>query len=113
MKDYDRIISQYGTVDALAMAGYYAQTAGKTVVRAVTVETLILSAEKVISSLWNTLHSSPSGVTVNGPRPGKLTEIPIQPSAESTRLAKLAEMGYKETTEGGEKVWVHSTPTSV
>jgi len=51
LEDYDRIITQYGTVDGLAMAGRYAQTAGKAVVAVVTVETLYLSAEK----LWGTI----------------------------------------------------------
>ncbi len=56
LEDYDRIITQYGTVDALAMAGRYAQTAGKAVVAVVTVETLYLSAEKIWGTASNIFH---------------------------------------------------------
>jgi len=58
LEDYDRIITQYGTVDGLAMAGRYAQTASKTVVAAVTVETLVLSVEKLWETLAHTLSST-------------------------------------------------------
>jgi len=57
LEDYDRVITQYGTIDGLAMAGRYAQTAGKTVVAVVTVETLALSVEKLFGTLSNTLTS--------------------------------------------------------
>lgn len=56
LEDYDRIITQYGTIDGLAMAGRYAQTAGKAVVAAVTVETLVLSAEKFGETISNIYH---------------------------------------------------------
>jgi hypothetical protein len=51
LEDYDRIITQYGTVDGLALTGYYAQKAGKAAVATMQVQTLILSAEK----LWGTV----------------------------------------------------------
>ena len=54
LEDYDRLVTQYGTVDGLALAGMYAQTAGKTVVAAVTLETIILSVEKLFGSLAHT-----------------------------------------------------------
>ncbi|MFA6177769.1 MAG: hypothetical protein WC694_02650 [Candidatus Paceibacterota bacterium] len=57
LEDCDRIITQYGTVDGLAMAGRYAQTAGKTVVAVVTVETLALSAEKIFENISRVLTS--------------------------------------------------------
>jgi hypothetical protein len=57
LRDYDRILTQYGTVDAAAMAGRYAQTAGKAVVAAVTVETIVLSVEKLYGALSNVLAS--------------------------------------------------------
>jgi hypothetical protein len=57
LKDYDRMLTQYGTVDALAMAGRYAQTAGKAVVGVVTLETLFLSVEKMWGALSHILSS--------------------------------------------------------
>lgn len=56
LEDYDRIVTQYGTVDQLAMAGRYAQTVGKTVVTAMTVETLALSVEKIWETVSDILH---------------------------------------------------------
>ena len=58
LRDYDRILTQYGTVDELAMAGRYAQTAGKAVVSALTVETIVLSVEKLyeFASIQHDFH---------------------------------------------------------
>jgi len=57
LEDYDRMITQYGTVDALAMAGRYAQTAGKATVAVLQVETLVLSAEKLFGTISQILTS--------------------------------------------------------
>lgn len=57
LDDYDRVISQYGTVDGWAMTGYYAQTAGKTIVAAMQVETLVLSLEKMYGALSHIITS--------------------------------------------------------
>ncbi|MCM2338927.1 MAG: hypothetical protein NDI62_00515 [Burkholderiales bacterium] len=56
--DYDKIISQYGTVDVLSVAGRYAQTLGKGVVAVATIETLYLSAEKTIENISKILSSN-------------------------------------------------------
>ena len=61
--DYDRILTQYGTVDQLAMAGLMAQTAGKAVVTAVTIETIALSVEKLWENLSHILGSSDTSST--------------------------------------------------
>lgn len=57
LNDYDRIISQAGTVDACAMAAKYAQYAGKTTVAALTVETLGLSIRGIIDNLPKIIES--------------------------------------------------------
>ncbi len=51
LKDYDRALTDIGTVDNLAMYGRYAQKFFKGVVNIVTAETIFLSAEKVLESL--------------------------------------------------------------
>jgi hypothetical protein len=51
LKDYDRVLTQYGTIDELAMGARYAQMLGKGVVAAVTLETIFLSVEKLVESL--------------------------------------------------------------
>lgn len=62
LTDYDRIITQYGTIDELAMAGRYAQIAGKTVVGIATLETIFLSIEKVIESATHLISASHQAV---------------------------------------------------
>lgn len=63
LRDYDRLITRYGTVDALALAGRYVNTAGKAVVGALTVETIVLSVDKLFGSLAEVgSHSSEVGV---------------------------------------------------
>jgi len=61
--DYDRIITQYGTVDGLAMAGRYAQTAGKAIVAAVMAETIVLSVEKIWGVLSSAIHNNAIALT--------------------------------------------------
>lgn len=53
IKDLDRAVSQFGTVDALALGAKYGETAAKTVVYGMMVETLVLSIDK----LWEKLPS--------------------------------------------------------
>ncbi|MEK7569260.1 MAG: hypothetical protein AAB497_04105 [Patescibacteria group bacterium] len=45
LKEYDRLVSRYGTVDALAMGAKYAETAGKAVIAAVSIETATLGVK--------------------------------------------------------------------
>ncbi len=47
LKDFDRIVSQYGEVDALAMAGRYGEMASKGIVYGVMGESLILGVERL------------------------------------------------------------------
>jgi hypothetical protein len=56
LEDYDRIITQYGTIDGIAMALRYAQTAGKATVAALQVETLLITADKICEGLSNIYH---------------------------------------------------------
>ena len=109
LEDYDRIITQYGTVDGLAMAGRYAQTAGKAVVAVVTVETLYLSAEKLWGTISHILTSH--DVQTNGTS-GKIVKsilktnekpkIPTPPSAPSPVINNFTNDGIKfEKGKGG------------
>ncbi|MDB5266708.1 MAG: hypothetical protein JWN89_523 [Parcubacteria group bacterium] len=51
LQEFDKIVTQYGTVDGLAMAARYARFAGKTLVAAATVETITTSFYR----LWENL----------------------------------------------------------
>ena len=53
LKDYDRMLTQYGTVDEIAMSAKYAQIAGKGVVLGMQIETALVSGEK----LWSGVHN--------------------------------------------------------
>lgn len=60
--DYDRMLTQTGTVDGLAMAGRFAQTTGKVVVAAATIETLYISAEKLFGALSNVISDHAASI---------------------------------------------------
>ncbi|MEK7471187.1 MAG: hypothetical protein AAB623_00880 [Patescibacteria group bacterium] len=80
LEDYDRIITQYGTVDGLAMAGRYAQTAGKAIVAVVTAETLVLSVEKLFETLSHVFSNSNVYETLPSHVPApKISVAPIIP----------------------------------
>lgn len=49
LRDWDRMVGQYGTIDSLAMGSRYVEIAGKVAVAAVTVETLYLGIDR----LWH------------------------------------------------------------
>lgn len=57
LTDYDRALSQYGTVDALAMGTRYAELGGKAVVGAMTVQSAILFVERLPDIIPNALKS--------------------------------------------------------
>jgi hypothetical protein len=56
LKDYDRMITNYGTVDALAVSARYAQVAGKGIVLGMQIETAIVSVERMWRVLSNFIH---------------------------------------------------------
>ncbi|MEK7501282.1 MAG: hypothetical protein AAB642_04130, partial [Patescibacteria group bacterium] len=55
LKDYDRVLSQWGTVDAIAMAVRYGETGSKAVVKGVMLESLYLSLDKMAHYLADSL----------------------------------------------------------
>lgn len=56
LEDYDRIITQYGTVDMASMVLRYTQTAGKATVAVLQVETLFIGADKICETMSNFYH---------------------------------------------------------
>ncbi len=79
LKDWDRAVTQYGTVDALAMGARYAELAGKTAVIAMTAETLASGIEhipKVIHNIANLLSKSDLSHVVETTAIGHITGNP-------------------------------------
>jgi len=90
--DYDRILTQYGIVDELAIAGRYAQTVGKAVVTVMTVETLVLSVER----MWGILSHAFSELDIS--LPTHSTEISAEKTfIEETIKAKTENQGGLKT----------------
>lgn len=58
LSDLDRAVSQFGTVDALALGAKYAETGAKAIVTAMTVETLGLSIYKLWENLPGILETA-------------------------------------------------------
>jgi hypothetical protein len=48
LRDYDRVVGQFGTVDALAMGARYAEVGAKVAIGAAVAETLFLSLDRVL-----------------------------------------------------------------
>jgi hypothetical protein len=66
LTDYDRVLTQTGTVDGFAMAARYAEATSKNIVRMVTVQTLYLTLDKVwdgISHIFSSQDIPDSGAT--------------------------------------------------
>ena len=99
LKDYDRAITRIGTIDQLATAGLVAQKLGKIAVAGLTIETLYLSAEKVIGEISHLLSHEgvtslpPDNASVKAPpqasdkaslAPGERGSIPSQYGAKLT-----------------------------
>ncbi|NOY35606.1 MAG: hypothetical protein GXP44_01650 [bacterium] len=61
LKNFDRIVSRYGTVDSLAMGAQYAETGAKAVVAGMMAETFALSVEKLLRSDLGSILGSLGG----------------------------------------------------
>lgn len=101
LHDYDRMISDAGNVDALAMGARYAETAGKTVVGAMMVESVALAAK----SIWEhaghmfagTEHAVKEAVA---PRPLAAQTLPQGAAGQSMTAASTA--GAKAALESAQ-----------
>jgi hypothetical protein len=62
LKDYDRMLTQYGTVDQIAMTARLAQKAGKLIVLGMQIETAVISLEHMFTGLSHLIsnHNIPS-----------------------------------------------------
>lgn len=69
--DYDRVLTTVGTVDAWAMSGRYAESVSKNIVRALTVQTLYLSVDKLFEGISHAV----AGLGVNDAIEAKLDSI--------------------------------------
>ncbi|CAN5126468.1 hypothetical protein BH11PAT3_BH11PAT3_0320 [soil metagenome] len=81
--DYDRIITQYGTVDTLAMAARYSKVAGKTAVTAVSVETLALSVEHLWENLSRVLTHTETHAAIAGVGMGSAHHLGSAPKLDT------------------------------
>ena len=108
LRDYDRIITQYGTVDKLAMTGLYLQKTSKAVVLGMQIETAFVSVEKLLKTVSNVLVS-------NYIHPIETTEKFVKhifgTSEENAKFIKLKELvpslkEHKEIIESGQKIFV-------
>ncbi len=77
LKEYDRLLSRYGEVDALAMGAKYMETAGKAVIAGVQIETIALLFRNLpdimskLASSWGTSISSISAPSMYPDMPRK------------------------------------------
>lgn len=89
LNEMDGMISKYGTVDALALGGRYAEIAGKTVTAGLAVESLYLLYDNC-PKIYHNLHNLISG--------GKHTHEPLNLRNQKLK-SELAELRAKEMEE--------------
>ncbi len=111
LKEFDKIIGHYGTVDTLAMGARYAETAGKAVIAGVQIETAALLMQRLpeimskissISLLYESEGVKPAGVSsvIEETKGVGIGEKPAGASAViSEKYAELA------IIKKGEGVW--------
>lgn len=97
LKEYDKMTSRYGTVDALALGAKYAETAGKAAVAGVSIETAALGAQ----ALWNNLPKMMHYLMEFGVPEASAEELPegIVPKQEMTIPQEL-EIADNKASEG-------------
>ncbi|MFH0806519.1 MAG: hypothetical protein V1885_02235 [Candidatus Brennerbacteria bacterium] len=90
LRDYDRVVGQFGTVDALAMGARYAEVVGKV---AAYVPTAYIALEKAFEAVGDTFSSVETGEAVDGLRDVATGEVPppgsLPPIIESGGAPKL------------------------
>ncbi|MFH1366038.1 MAG: hypothetical protein ABIG99_01470 [Patescibacteria group bacterium] len=92
LEDYDRIITQYGTIDMAAMALRYTQTAGKATVAALQVETLFIGVDKMCETISNIYHHfhAPSPTEPATTPTASPTPAPATPETLITSIPKTS-----------------------
>lgn len=66
LEDYDRIITQYGTVDELAMAARYTQTTGRAIVIGMQIETIErLAVPRLTETIYGIFHHNHEALTTS------------------------------------------------
>ena len=110
LQDFDGMVSQYGTVDALAMGAKYTQTAATTAVRAMMVETAGLAIQR----LWDELPKVMSwaygvigGDAVVGTVPTGQAEVVLKGAEATPELGPEVALGagFMEVAGKGDSVW--------
>ncbi len=92
LDDYDRVLSQWGAVDAIAMAARYGETGSKMVVKGVMVESLYLSLDKVAHYLADSLDKV-GGVTEAIEHPLKFAKQALGLEREPADVSKAPTRG--------------------
>jgi hypothetical protein len=82
LEDYDRMVTQYGTVDEIAMSLRYAQKLGKAIVAGMQIETAVVSVEKLWGALSHLLSSHGAAVIIPSTHPSSHSEEHVITSAK-------------------------------
>ncbi|MEK9168253.1 MAG: hypothetical protein AAB698_00430 [Patescibacteria group bacterium] len=78
LKEFDRLIGHYGTVDALAIGARYAETAGKAVIAGVQIETVALLMQRlpeIMSKLPSIYEHTATSLGLGGVKPSDISSV--------------------------------------
>lgn len=98
LKEYDKMISQYGNVDVLAMGAKYAETAGKAVVAGVQIETAVLLMQKLPE-----IMEKLSSISIFENEPQKIEELKIGGKVAWQRQ-ELLELKQQSTLDAAKEI---------
>lgn len=111
LNDLDAMVSQYGTVDGLAMGAKYTKTAAKAAVGAMMVETAGLAIHKLWESLPNIMSTTEASAADLETAEGGKVRMPIikeeVPAAIPPEVAKAEQFQIAEKVEikRGDSIW--------
>ena len=107
LKEFDKIIGHYGTVDALAMGAKYAETTGKAIIAGVQIETAVLLMQR-LPEIMSNFYSGGASVMETAALETKI------PPVEKPRLEGIPMIGKEQILEksidyqGGKSIWQES-----
>ncbi|MDP3975001.1 MAG: hypothetical protein Q8P88_01800 [Candidatus Jorgensenbacteria bacterium] len=94
LRDYDRVVGQFGTVDALAMGARYAEVAAKA---AVYVPTAYIALEKAFEMVGDAFNNTEAAEAMDGLRETTVAEVPLAGSSPAVLETSSAPSAFADS----------------
>ena len=107
LKEFDKIIGHYGTVDALAMGAKYAETTGKAIIAGVQIETAVLLMQR-LPEIMSNFYSGEASVIETAAPETKISPVEKPPLEEIPAIGKGQILEKSIDYQGGKSIWQES-----